>query len=47
MSLFSQRLRQALQDSVYSASSLARKLGLSRQTLSAYLTQGEPAVLND
>lgn len=38
MSLFSQRLRQALQDSVYSASSLARKLGLSRQTLSAYLT---------
>ena len=38
MSLCAQRLKQALQDSVYSASSLARKLGLSRQTLSAYLT---------
>ena len=38
MSLCAQRLKQALQDSVYSASSLARKLGLSRQTLSAYIT---------
>ncbi|MDD7484327.1 MAG: LexA family transcriptional regulator [Clostridia bacterium] len=37
-SSFPQRLREALESSVYNTSTLGAKLGLSRQTISAYLT---------